>query len=31
MFTFPELIVYICVRFQYESLKLSINNKNIGL
>lgn len=31
MFTFPELMVYISVRFQYESLKLSINNKNIGL
>ena len=26
MFTFPELMVYICVRFQYESLKQSINN-----
>jgi hypothetical protein len=31
MFTFPELMVYICVRFQYESLKQSINNKNIEL
>lgn len=31
MFTFLELMVYICVRFQYESLKQSINNKNIEL
>lgn len=31
MFTFSELMVYMSVRFQYESLKLSINNKNIEL
>lgn len=31
MFTFLELMVYISVRFQYESLKQSINNKNIEL
>lgn len=32
MFTFSELVVYIIsVRFQYESLKQSINNKNIEL
>lgn len=31
MFTFSELVVYISVRFQYESLKQSINNKNIEL
>lgn len=31
MFTFSELVVYISVRFLYESLKQSINNKNIEL
>lgn len=31
MFTFSELVVYISVKFQYESLKQSINNKNIEL
>lgn len=31
MFTFSELMVYISVRFQYESLKQSINYKNIEL
>lgn len=31
MFTFPELMVYMSVRFQYESLKQSINYKNIEL
>ena len=31
MFTFSELIVYMSVRFQYESLKQSINYKNIEL
>lgn len=31
MFTFSELMVYMSVRFQYESLKQSINNKNIEL
>lgn len=31
MFTFSELVVYISVRFQNESLKQSINNKNIEL
>lgn len=31
MFTFSELVVYISVRFQYESLKQSINYKNIEL
>lgn len=31
MFTFSELMVYMSVRFQCESLKQSINYKNIEL
>ena len=31
MFTFSELMVYMSVRFQYKSLKQSINYKNIEL
>lgn len=31
MFTFSELMVYMSVSFQYESLKQSINYKNIEL
>lgn len=30
MFTFSELMVYISVRFQYESLKQSINYLSSG-